>query len=636
MIVLIPLGGTGERFKQNGYKTPKAMINLFGKPMLYYLIDNLNTQNIDFIYIAYNEEYYYYRLEDILRKNYPELNFKFLRLYQNTRGAAETINLALQNLTNYEDKPILCLDSDNFYTTDIIKLWNGENKLITFKDYENSNIYSYVKLENDIIVDIIEKTKISEHACCGAYGFSSYKVLQKYTQYILDNNITEKNEFYTSVVIKQMLKDNILFKNCEISFNNWHCLGTPLQVKIFYNNYPKISSFDNLQKINNLRICFDLDNTLVTYPKIKNDYTSVEPIIKNINFLKYLKKMGNTIIIYTARKMKTHDGNIGKSLCEIGKITFETLCNFDIPFDEIYFGKPYADFYIDDLAVNCYDNMEKILGFYNDTISTREYNDIIENTIQIFKKMSNDLSGEIYYYNNIPSEIKDMFPLLIDYDDISKKWYKVEKINGISFTNIFLSELLTSDNLLNIMNSIKRIHNVIIDYDKININIYANYCDKLKDRYENFDYSCFPDSEQLYNELYSSLKNYEKNKLGKLSVIHGDAVMTNILINNFGKIKFIDMRGKIGDRLSIYGDYLYDFGKLYQSLIGYDKILQCKQISEVYEKTMIKTFEEYFIKLFSYEALQNLKIITKSLLFTLIPLHNNEKCKEYYDLIKRF
>jgi aminoglycoside phosphotransferase len=278
--------------------------------------------------------------------------------------------------------------------------------------------------------------------------------------------------------------------------------------------------------------------------------------------------------------------------------------------------------------------MEKLLGFYNDTISTREYNDIIENTIQIFKKMSNDLSGEIYYYNNIPSEIKDMFPLLIDYDS-NNKWYKVEKINGISLTNVFLSELLTSESLLNIMNSIKRIQNVTIDYSKIDINIYANYCDKLKDRYENYDYSCFPDSEKLYNELYSSLENYEKNKLGKLSVIHGDAVMTNILINNFGKIKFIDMRGRIGDRISIYGDYLYDFGKLYQSLIGYDKILQCKQISKSYEEAMIKTFEEYFIKLFSYEALKNLKIITKSLLFTLIPLHNNEKCKEYYDLIKR-
>ena len=48
----------------------------------------------------------------------------------------------------------------------------------------------------------------------------------------------------------------------------------------------------------------------------------------------------------------------------IGKITFDTLDKYDIPYDEIYFGKPYADYYIDDLAINCYDELEKKLGFY--------------------------------------------------------------------------------------------------------------------------------------------------------------------------------------------------------------------------------------------------------------------------------
>ena len=41
MIVLIPLGGSGERFKKHNYKKPKALINIFGKPILYYLLDNL-------------------------------------------------------------------------------------------------------------------------------------------------------------------------------------------------------------------------------------------------------------------------------------------------------------------------------------------------------------------------------------------------------------------------------------------------------------------------------------------------------------------------------------------------------------------------------------------------------------------
>jgi hypothetical protein len=58
--------------------------------------------------------------------------------------------------------------------------------------------------------------------------------------------------------------------------------------------------------IKKLRFCFDLDNTLVTFPKIPNDYTTVEPIQNTINYLKYLKTFGHTIIIYTARRMKTH------------------------------------------------------------------------------------------------------------------------------------------------------------------------------------------------------------------------------------------------------------------------------------------------------------------------------------------
>jgi hypothetical protein len=48
---------------------------------------------------------------------------------------------------------------------------------------------------------------------------------------------------------------------------------------------------------------------------------------------------------------------------------------------------------------------------------------------------------------------------------------------------------------------------------------------------------------------------------------------------------------------------------------------------------MIKYFEEYFIENYSKKDLKNLKLITKSLLFTLIPLHHNNKCFKYYNLI---
>jgi capsule biosynthesis phosphatase len=536
MIVLIPLGGIGDRFKKNGYKQPKGLIKLFGKPILYYLLDNLNTENINFVCIPYNKEYSHYNFEEQLQKDYPNINFKFLKLLNNTEGAAHTINIALNTFSSLKDQPILCLDGDNFYTIDIINLWNGKNKVITFEDLNDQEIYSYLKIENEKVTDIVEKQKISNHACTGAYGFLSYKQLLEYTKKILDNQIKQKGEYYTSTVIREMIKDGIKFENQQIDENKYHCLGTPTQVKFFYNNFPKISCLTNKENIKKMRICFDFDNTLVSFPKIKNDYTSVEPIMKNILFLRYLKQFGHTIIVYTARRMNTHKGNVGKVLCDIGKITFDTLEKFNIPFDEIYFGKPQADIYIDDLALNCFDNMEKELGFYMDIVEPRDFNQISSNTMSTIIKRSEDLSGEIFYYSNIPKSLKDLFPLFIN-SDSNNKCLTIEKIKALTVTNLYLSELLKEDTLIHIMNSIKRIHDTQNDNLTENINIYENYAVKLKKRYENYDYSQFKNSDQIFLSLMNDLTEYEKNNKGHKTIIHGDTVMTNILINNFGKVK---------------------------------------------------------------------------------------------------
>ena len=94
------------------------------------------------------------------------------------------------------------------------------------------------------------------------------------------------------------------------------------------------------------------------------------------------------------------------------------------------------------------------------------------------------------------------------------------------------------------------------------------------------------------------------------------------------------MRGKQGEKLTQYGDIFYDYAKIYQSLIGYDEILENKFIDDNYKNKMLKSFEDYFIEKFSLKQLDNLKNITKSLLFTLLPLHEDKvKCLKYYELI---
>tara|TARA_B110000285_G_scaffold233526_1_gene307577 strand:+ start:219 stop:2126 length:1908 start_codon:yes stop_codon:yes gene_type:complete len=629
MIIIIPIGGIGQRFKENGYKKPKALINVYGKPIISHLLDTLNTDNIDYIFIPYNKEYKQYRFEDLLNKQYPNIQFKFHCLQDNTRGAAETINIGLSILNEKRNIPVICLDSDNFYTCDIISQWNGENIIFSVEDFNENPIYSYIKTDvSQKVTDITEKEKISHNACTGAYGFKSINELNKYTSNLIEKNVTQKDEFYTSGVIKEMISNGHTFKNKTISISNFICVGTPIQMKLFYNNYPRRNSINDELIINNKRICFDLDNTLVTYPTVKGDYTSVKPIETNINFLNYLKSFGNTIIIYTARRMKTHNGNIGKINSDIGKITFETLDKFNILYDEIYFGKPYADFYIDDLALNCFDDLEREIGYYNNRIDPRDFHSIESGNIDIIIKKGN-LNGEYYYYQNIPSYIKDMFPIFISGSNSS---ITIEKIDGTTITELYLSRMLNTNTFIHILKSINRIQKcsgVPVD----DINIYENYASKITNRYENYDYSSFENNKGMYKSILVKLQEYEKNNQGRKTIIHGDPVFTNIIINKYGKIKFIDMRGKMGDTLTIYGDWLYDWAKIYQSLIGYDEILLSKSIENTYKDKIINIFKDYFIDIFSEEDFQNLKIITKSFIFTLIPLHNNEKCIEYYNLL---
>jgi len=639
MYLLIPLGGLGSRFKNLGYKYPKPLIKVFGKEIIFWLLDNLNLSDVYEIIIPYNMELKYYNFENLINKRYPNYKFKFLCLEKNTDGAIETILISINNL-NLKDLPIMIMDGDNFYTVDIIKMWNKNNSVFIFENFATEPLYSYVKInDNNKIIKIIEKEKISDLACTGIYGFNSVNNLKKYCCLILENNIRIKNEFYTSLVISLMIENNEDFNAIKINTKNYICLGTPLQVRLFCNNYPRINSLTNELMIKPLRLCFDLDNTLVTFPEIPNDYTTVKPIKKNIDYLKYLKKIGNTIIIYTARKMKSSNSNIGKVNKDIGKITFDTLEKFNIPYDEIYFGKPYADFYIDDLALNVYDSLEQEMGFYKDTINPRDFNSIVKLNLEIIKKETTDsLDGEIYYYNNIMPEIKDMFPFMFNYDNINFKWYNLEFIDGIPVSKLFTSHQLNFIQFENIINSIERIHNVnlnTINNLDLNINIYQNYNKKLKKRFEEFDYSKYDDYLLIYNDLLEKLEYYEKNNMGIIGVIHGDPVFTNILINKFEKIKFIDMRGKINNTLTILGDKMYDWAKFYQSLIGYDEILDDKNINFEYVNSLINIFENYIIKKYNYEYLNYIKIITKSLLFSLIPLHNNNNCLKFFNLIKK-
>jgi len=97
-------------------------------------------------------------------------------------------------------------------------------------------------------------------------------------------------------------------------------------------------------------ICIDLDGVVAGFKGEGQTYADVPPITGAPEKLRALKANGHRIILYTARHMKTCEGNVGLVMARVGGITLDWLKRNDIPYDEIHFGKPWADVYIDDNA----------------------------------------------------------------------------------------------------------------------------------------------------------------------------------------------------------------------------------------------------------------------------------------------
>ncbi len=99
-----------------------------------------------------------------------------------------------------------------------------------------------------------------------------------------------------------------------------------------------------------MRICIDLDGVICNLKQDGQKYGDLLPVNGAVESLQELKANGHYIIINTARHMKTCQGNLGAVGARISLITLNWLEKYQIPYDEIYFGKPHADVYIDDNA----------------------------------------------------------------------------------------------------------------------------------------------------------------------------------------------------------------------------------------------------------------------------------------------
>ncbi|MGM9878939.1 MAG: capsular biosynthesis protein [Bacilli bacterium] len=101
-------------------------------------------------------------------------------------------------------------------------------------------------------------------------------------------------------------------------------------------------------------IIFDIDGTICPIKKEEEKYEDLVPFPDMVSKIRELKKDGYKIVLFTARNMRTYNGNIDLILKNTKPILEKWLSKWEIPYDEIIFGKPYPGkngFYVDDRTI---------------------------------------------------------------------------------------------------------------------------------------------------------------------------------------------------------------------------------------------------------------------------------------------
>lgn len=233
--VLIPMAGAGSRFQKEGYKLPKPLIDVDGKPMIQRVVENLHV-DANFVFVVQKEHYENYNLGVILPLIAP--GCKIVQTQGLTEGAACTTLLAKEFINN--DNHLLIANSDQFVVWDssdfLYTMLSHEvdGGILSFKDTDPK--WSFAKI-NDLgfVTEVAEKKPISDIATVGIYYFNRGKEYVQFTEQMIEKNKRINNEFYVCPVYNEMIESGKKIKtfNCQKMWG----LGTPTDLQYFLNNY---------------------------------------------------------------------------------------------------------------------------------------------------------------------------------------------------------------------------------------------------------------------------------------------------------------------------------------------------------------------------------------------------------------
>lgn len=223
MKAIIPVAGAGTMLRPHTYTQPKTLIPVAGKPILGFIIEQLQEVGCDdFVFvIGYLGE----KIRNFVDEKYPDINAQFA--VQNKReGLGHAIWMAKEFVK--DDEEILIILGDTIIETDLKTVVNSEVSMLGVKKVDDPRNFGVAEMDGEgNILKAVEKPRFpkSNQALVGVYRILESKALFA----ALDNIVSKKpetgtnGEIHLTDAIMQMIDQGISFKGFTVA--NWYDCG---------------------------------------------------------------------------------------------------------------------------------------------------------------------------------------------------------------------------------------------------------------------------------------------------------------------------------------------------------------------------------------------------------------------------
>jgi len=230
--IVIPLGGKGERFRNQHIVTPKPLVQLQGFPFFYWSAKSITTfyPAATLTFVVLEDHCKTHQIDTQILTYFPKATI--VRLPHVLDGPVHTCLAGVQHIQN--DCPVVFNDCDHIlYSQKLTQLLHNTNYqlssdntvaglLLTF--FADGPQHSYCKVNaNGEVVETAEKQVISNHAICGAYLFKDSALFKKYAALYLKESRT--TEYFMSGLYNTLIKHNENVRHLSIDFDI--SFGTP-------------------------------------------------------------------------------------------------------------------------------------------------------------------------------------------------------------------------------------------------------------------------------------------------------------------------------------------------------------------------------------------------------------------------